>query len=286
MLVLTQTSLRTYLSCPFRYYLEYKRDLKTPDVPEALIFGREIHRRILQGEKPERFQEEVEGCAQAYQTLQKRSIPNYTFQFRFKEKEIALAVQVAEGVVFAGILDGLVKAKDTLMIYELKSTGYIRAEHWAKFERDFQITAYCYLIWKISGLNLPCLVDFVTRPKIKETKEESEAKIARIRSYLLTKLAFSRFIVRRTLEDLITFEETILSVSKAISLSLFPPNYDSCNEYRKYPCPFSDACLSREFSDLETKEFRHEEFGDVDFKELCEKSKTLFSNLEKEVRHE
>ena len=240
-MILTASKLRSYKSCPRKYYFEYVECLKPLDTPEALSMGTSYHanlEKLLRCEELPNPTDEPGAMAEAFD----KYIPWRTWDVKDVEKEFK--VRLAPGVYLAGKIDAL--CGDGTPI-EHKSSGVKPDEKYReRLFLDDQVSCYLTALSLIRKEPVTHIVYTVCqKPTIRLRGNESEADyIERCRAWYeeSPEEKVTAFTVVRSTGELEEFRQELIYMGRSLQQGrkIWYRNPMACAIGSR--CGFADIC--------------------------------------------
>jgi len=228
---ITTSMVRSYKACRRKFELEYIDLLKPSVTPEALAIGTSYHAKVEQLLREGLFEpshDKTDIMADAFRRLIQPKLPPIQVveqQFRFR---------LAPGIYLKGKIDAL--AVDGTPI-EHKTSGVSPDENYIyRLNWDEQVAAYMLATGSNNLIYTVC-----QKPTIRQKQSESEDEyLQRCESWYDETKAVT-FQVQRTLAELKTKQEELISIAKEMRAQKhFFRNPSHC---QIMGCPYSPICL-------------------------------------------
>ena len=150
--VLTYSSMHTFLTCPRRYYWRYERGIEPKEQSFHLLVGTLAHRGLA-------ILRRTSSTMKALQAIPKEDRAGMLAAFLVKEyagywgcktkgsrfvPELTFAIELGDKLVFAGKLDAIEHKLKESWIWEDKTASRIDDDYLAKLPLDRQVTSYLF----------------------------------------------------------------------------------------------------------------------------------------------
>lgn len=256
---ISNSRIKSFLSCPRRYYWTYVKNLSPVSISIPLVFGRSIHRALAEWyanfsqpvtleifeatmrdaiKDVEWFKEEKDKYQlhiNAGIELLKQYFERYKKEpFSVLQSELKFEVPL-DSHTLVGRTDAIINWDGRFKLLEHKTTSKLGQNYLNKFNLDSQLTSYIYGIRKALKIDIQEVVLNCLR-KIRIDAKKSEPE-------------FVRDIIIRADEDLEIFEKEVVLIAAQIESceqnpELFWRNTDSCIQYGT--CAYHSLCMHGE----------------------------------------
>lgn len=292
-MIVTNSSLTTFKSCPRKYQIRYIKGYAPSETKTYLTFGTNMHKLIelwyTNGKNLELAKKQylvnanelksedmvplqmIDGYAaryavEGYESLQCEA----RFEFDLYDPKTNENI---DGVKVNGMMDGLMTniADGKVILRETKTTSEdissSFAPYWEKLKLDSQVSTYLLAVHETAK---ECLYDVVKKPLLKQKKEELfEEYLERIRLEVLSDLDkyFVRKVIHRSDSEILENLKDMVRVTKMIQdcegKSNFPRYTNSCFSFNS-KCPYYDVCCGWESLEDKTKFVKNDDvFGEL-----------------------
>ncbi len=274
-LTLSYSALKTFKTCPMKYYWRYLKNIEPVEKAEALLLGSEVHNYL------ESFYRNEPYSSISGNSLSSRSsailegiIDNYQFIYSddFNRFEIVKVEKVVYGPIinpksrrssrifsFNGRIDMLIRLKydmesinaGSLVVVESKTSSVANHNIWNQLIIEDQAILYAKYIENETGEKVKgILFNVIQKPSIKQKKSETENEFfERLRITMANNDLYKRKLIKidkkrydDALNNLWQLQRQIRSARKD---DIFIKNRNSCfNYFRK--CDFYDLCSAED----------------------------------------
>lgn len=215
-MILTASKLRSFKSCPKKYFFEYVECLKPLDTPEALSMGASYHanlEKLLRGEELPPPTDKSGVMAEAFD----KYIPWRNWDVKDVEKEFK--VRLAPGVYLAGKIDAL--CGDGTPIEHKSSRDKPDEKYRERLFLDDQVSCYLTALSLIRKTPVTHIVYTVCqKPTIRLRGTETEADyIERCRAWYeeAPEEKVTAFTVVRAAEELEEFRQELIYMGRSMA---------------------------------------------------------------------
>lgn len=272
-IILTNSAISTFKSCPKKYFWRYLRELESIERPPALLLGTAIHGfleshyRQLPFTPPSDLNSKslaiLKGVAEFYPILFMDDAD--LFDPVAVEKTIHGEIlnpetgRPAREFKYSGKIDGLVvlkkdkegfKAGDLLLL-EHKSVSKVDDSYFERLQLDSQLLLYSlYLSRELETPISGCLFNVIEKPKIRPKKNESDEEYGlRLRMEMNWPEQYHRRYLRFPDQRLHEIQKELWDaknvVAKARQENIFTMNANACFDYHR-KCGYWALCASQD----------------------------------------
>ena len=214
-LILTNSSITTWLSCHRKFKLQYEDLISLKAIATPLVIGSIVHEGLadlLQGkglehatahvrtlikkaragilEDPEGFEDDaviIEGMIRGWDKNRGhlKDAKPWVWQDKTWVEQV-FEVKMSGGEVITGKIDGVVTLPDGIWVVEHKTAGRVDSAYINRLAVDAQVSMYSWAIWKLLGEKPKgTIYNVLGKPGIRQKKTESPAQF---QERLLTEL--------------------------------------------------------------------------------------------------
>lgn len=287
-IILTNSAINAFKSCPKKYYYRYIRELEAIEKPEALLLGSAIHsfleahyRQLPYDPPPDlasKSQAILKGVREYYPILYMDDFD--LFEPVAVERVISGEIlnpasnRPARDYAYGGKVDGLIMLKKdaegfkkgSLLLMEHKSTSKLDEVYFERLQLDSQLLLYSlYLSRELGAPIVGTLFNVILKPSLRQKKSESEAEYhQRLRLEMDWPEQYHRRFLRFPDQRLQEIQKELWDskniIGKARQVGIYTMNSASCWDWHRR-CDYFSLCASEDPEQIiqESGQFQHQE---------------------------